>query len=207
MFFKTKNGMKPHPFTHNIYSTLVVPRPIGWITTVSRVGIVNLAPFSFFNTVAGNPPCVIFCPNGWKKGTRELKDSLVNAEETGEFVCNMCTYELREQMNATSAHLPSNIDEMAYAGLEATPCELVKPPRVKESPIVLECKYLQTVKLPGPSDGSSNYIVVGHVIGVHVSDDVITDGIIDMQKVNPLSRLGYLDYATLGNIFSMKHPD
>lgn len=208
MFFETKDGMKPHPFTHNVYATLVLPRPIGWITTISKAGVVNLAPFSFYNAVAGNPPCVIYCPNGWKTGTKEPKDSLVNAEETGEFVCNMCTYELREQMNATSAHLPSEIDEMTHAGLEAAPCNLVKPPRVKESPIVLECKYLQTVKLPGPDDGSfNNNMVVGQVVGVHVSDDVISDGIIDIQKINPLSRLGYLDYAPLGEIFSIKRPD
>ena len=207
MFFETKNGMKPHPFTHNIYTALVVPRPIGWISTVNTDGIVNLAPFSFFNAVSGNPPCVIYCPNGWKSGTREAKDSLVNAEETGEFVFNMCTYELREQMNATSKHMPNSIDEMAFAELDAAPCELVKPPRVKKSPIVLECKYLQTVKLPEPGDGSSNNLVIGQVVGVHVSDAVITDGIIDIQKVNPLSRLGYLDYASLGQVFSMDRPD
>lgn len=199
--------MKPHPFTHNIYTALVVPRPIGWISTVNKEGIVNLAPFSFFNAVSGNPPCVIFCPNGWKTGTREAKDSLVNVEETGEFVYNLCTYELREQMNATSEHVPNGIDEMVSADLEAVPCELVKPPRVKGSPIALECKYLQTVKLPDPGDGSPNNIVIGQVVGVHVADEVITDGIIDIQKVNPLSRLGYLDYAPLGNIFSMKRPD
>ena len=207
MFFEPKDGMKPHPFTHNIYKSLVVPRPIGWISTVNKEGIVNLAPFSFFNAVSENPPCVIYCPNGWKPGTQEPKDSLVNAEETGEFVFNMCTYELREQMNATSMNAPNNIDEMALAGLESAPCELVKPPRVKASPIVLECKYLQTVKLPEPGDGSSNNLVIGQVVGIHVSDEVITDGIIDIHKVNPISRLGYLDYASLGQVFSMKRPE
>lgn len=206
MFFEPKNGMKPHPFTHNLYTALVVPRPIGWISTVNKEGVINLAPFSFFNAVTGDPPCVMYCPNGWKPGTQEAKDSLVNAEETGEFVFNMCTYDLREQMNMTSKHMPSNVDEMALANLEAAPCELVKPPRVKDSPIVLECKYMQTVHLPEASNGSSNNIVIGQVIGIHISDDVITDGLVDIDKVNPLARLGYLDYSSLGKVFSMKRP-
>jgi flavin reductase (DIM6/NTAB) family NADH-FMN oxidoreductase RutF len=207
MFIETESGLKPPPFEHSIYTALVVPRPIGWISTVSQEGIINLAPFSFFNSVSGDPPCVMYCPNGWKPGTREAKDSLTNVEATGEFVFNMCTYELREQMNATSAHLPSSVDEMAAAGLEAAPCKLVRPPRVKASPIALECLYLQTVVLPASRTGSPNYIVVGQVVGIHVADEVIIDGIIDVRKVNPLARLGYLDYATIDNVFSMQRPD
>ena len=119
----------------------------------------------------------------------------------------MCTFELREQLNTTSAHDPTSLDEMAIAGLEAASCELVKPPRIKASPIVLECKYLQTVKLPESNDSSPNNIVVGQVVGIHVSDEVIVDGKIDIQKVNPLSRLGYLDYSTLGDVFPITRPD
>jgi flavin reductase (DIM6/NTAB) family NADH-FMN oxidoreductase RutF len=207
MFIETESGLKPPPFKHSIYTALVVPRPIGWISTVSQDGIINLAPFSFFNSVSGDPPCVMYCPNGWKPGTHEAKDSLTNVEATGEFVFNMCTYDLREQMNATSAHLPSSVDEMAAAGLEAAPCKLVKPPRVKASPIALECLYLQTVVLPASRTGSPNYIVVGQVVGIHVADEVIIDGMIDVRKVNPLARLGYLDYATIDNVFSMQRPD
>ncbi|MBF0277149.1 MAG: flavin reductase family protein [SAR324 cluster bacterium] len=207
MFFETKNGMKPPPFKRSVYTALVLPRPIGWISTLSKGGIINLAPFSFFNAVSGDPPCVIYCPNGWKTGLKEAKDSLVNVEETGEFVFSICTFELREQMNKTSAHVPSSVDEMALAGLEAADCKLVAPPRVKASPIALECKYLQTVKLPESRDKSPNNIVLGQVIGVHISDEVIVDGMIDVRKVNPLSRLGYLDYATLGDVFSINRPD
>jgi flavin reductase (DIM6/NTAB) family NADH-FMN oxidoreductase RutF len=207
MFFETKFGLKPPPFTHTIYTALVVPRPIGWISTISLDGVANLAPYSFFNAVTGDPPCVMYCPNGWKPGTTEPKDSLTNVEATGEFVFNMCTYALREQMNATSAHVPSSIDEMATAGLEAAPCVLVKPPRVKASPIALECRYLQTVHLPPSGTGRPNNIVIGEVIGIHVADDVITDGLIDPRKVNPLARLGYLDYATLDTVFAMPRPD
>ena len=207
MFFETKDGLKPQPFTHTVYNALVVPRPIGWISSMNQDGVINLAPYSFFNSVTGDPPCVMYCPNGWKPGTQEPKDSLTNVEQTGEFVFNMCTYDLRHQMNATAAHVPSSVDEMAQAGLEAAACELVKPPRVKASPIVLECRYLQTVKLPESRQGRPNNIVIGQVIGIHVADEVITDGIIDVKKVNPLARLGYLDYATIDNIFSLERPD
>jgi flavin reductase (DIM6/NTAB) family NADH-FMN oxidoreductase RutF len=207
MFFETASGLRPAPFKHSVYNALVVPRPIGWISTVSLEGVINLAPFSFFNSVSGDPPCVMYCPNSWKPGTREAKDSLTNAEETGEFVFNMCTYELREQMNATSAHMPASVDEMAAVGLEAAPCHLVKPPRVKAAPIALECRYLQTVHLPSSSTGSPNNIVIGQVIGIHVADEVITDGMIDVRKLNPLARLGYLDYATIDDVFAMKRPD
>lgn len=207
MFFETKDGLKPQPFTHTIYNALVVPRPIGWISSMSQDGEINLAPYSFFNSVTGDPPCVMYCPNGWKPGTHEPKDSLTNVEQTGEFVFNMCTYDLRHQMNATAAHVPSSVDEMALAGLEAAPCELVKPPRVKASPIVLECRYLQTVKLPPSRQGRPNHIVIGQVIGIHVADAVISDGMIDVKKINPLARLGYLDYATIDNVFSLARPD
>ncbi len=207
MFFETESGLKPQPFTHTVYNALVVPRPIGWISSMSEDGVINLAPYSFFNSVSGDPPCVMYCPNGWKKGTQEPKDSLTNVEKTGEFVFNMCTYDLRHQMNATSAHVPSSVDEMAEAGLEAAPCNLVKPPRVKASPIALECIYLQTVKLPQSRQGRPNNIVIGQVVGIHVADDVITDGMIDVKKINPLARLGYLDYATIDNVFSLERPD
>jgi flavin reductase (DIM6/NTAB) family NADH-FMN oxidoreductase RutF len=110
-------------------------------------------------------------------------------------------------MNATAAHVPASIDEMAEANLEAAPCQLVKPPRVLASPIALECTYLQTVTLPSSSTGVPNQIVIGQVVGIHVADDVITDGLIDIRKLNPLARLGYLDYATVDNVFAMNRPD
>lgn len=210
MFFDPRNvGMKPTPFKHTIYNALVVPRPIGWISTLSKNEVVNLAPYSFFNSLSGDPPCVMFCPNGFKAGTTEPKDSLVNSEETGEFVFNICTYDLRDAMNETSKHVPASVNEMAEAGLEAADCINVKPPRVKASPIALECRYMQTIHLPSTKSGSPNNVVIGEVIGIHVKEDVIVDGIIDINKVQPLARLGYLDYALLEskNIFSLERPD
>ncbi len=201
-------GMKPAPFKHTVYNALVVPRPIGWISTMSSEGVVNLAPFSFFNSLSADPPCVMFCPNGVKPGTTERKDSLVNAETTGEFVYNMCTTELGEAMVRTAVHEPASIDEMAAAGLEAAPCEKVRAPRIKASPIALECKYLQTVTLPKPAHGAQSQMVIGQVVGIHVADAMIVDGIIDVRKVRPLARLGYLDYASIEpeNVFSLRPP-
>ena len=209
MFFNPLEvGMKPAPFTHTVYNALVVPRPIGWISTLGEDGVINLAPFSFFNSLSADPPCVMYCPNSFKPGTREQKDSLVNVEATGEFVFSMCTYELREQMIVTAAHSPASVDEMAQAGVEAAPSINVKPPRVKASPIAMECKLLQVVDLPRPKDGSRANVVIGQVVGIHVADEVINNGIIDVKKVNPLARLGYFDYATLDleNMFSLRPP-
>jgi flavin reductase (DIM6/NTAB) family NADH-FMN oxidoreductase RutF len=201
--------MKPPPFKHTVYNALVVPRPIGWISTISTAGVINLAPFSFFNALSGEPPCVMYCPNGFKPGSTEAKDSLTNVQETGEFVYNMCTVDLLDAMNKSSAHVPSSVDEMAEAGLEAAACEQVKPPRVKNSPIALECKLLQIVDLPAPKNSSPNNMVVGQVVGIHIADDVIVDGKIDAGLVQPLARLGYLDYAkiTADNIFTVPRPD
>lgn len=209
MFFDPAEvGLKPPPFKHTVYNALVVPRPIGWISTVSADGLVNLAPFSFFNSLSADPPCVMFCPNGFKPGSREPKDTLTNVEATREFVFSMCTYDLREQMVATAVHEPSGIDEMAKAGLAPAPCEKVRPPRVAVSPIALECRYLQTVHLPATADGSPSNLVIGQVVGIHVAEEVIVDGIIDVRLVDPLARLGYLQYAriTPENVFSMSPP-
>lgn len=209
MFFNPLEvGMKPPPFKHTVYNALVLPRPIGWISTLGEDGVINLAPFSFFNSLSANPPCVMYCPNTFKPGTREHKDSLTNVEATGEFVFSMCTYALREQMIITAAHSPSTIDEMAQANVEAAPSINVKPPRVKASPIAMECKLLQVVELPSAPDGGRNNVVIGQVVGIHVDDDVIVDGIIDVAKINPLARLGYLDYATLNldTLFSLQPP-
>jgi flavin reductase (DIM6/NTAB) family NADH-FMN oxidoreductase RutF len=202
-------GMKPAPLKHTVYNSLVVPRPIGWISTLSVDGVINLAPFSFFNSLSAEPPCIMFCPNGVKPGTEEPKDSLINVEETGEFVFNMCTYDLREPMVNTAVHEPASVDEMAKAGLEAAPCEQVKPPRVKNSPIALECKYLQTIHLPTVPGGTKSNLVIGQVVGIHIDDAVITDGIVDVRKVLPLARLGYLEYARIlpENVFSLRPPE
>jgi len=204
MFYDTRVG--DHGLPHDPFKACVVPRPIGWVTTVNEAGVVNLAPYSFFNAVGGEPPCVVFAPGGRKAdGPPDgSKDSLANAERTGEFVCNVVTWDLREAMNVTSAPAPAGVDEAAVAGLEMVPSTLVKPPRVKASPIHLECRYLQTVDLP--STGSRSAVVFGQVIGVHIDESVLTDGKVDMAKLKPVARLGYMDYCMVEEVFAMPRP-
>jgi flavin reductase (DIM6/NTAB) family NADH-FMN oxidoreductase RutF len=194
------------PFPIDPFKSLVVPRPIGWITTLSPEGDVNLAPFSFFNAVGDAPPLVAFAPQG-RKPDRPIKDSLANVEATGEFVCNLATYDLREQMNLTSAHLPAGADEMRAAGLTPLPSRLVKPPRVAESPAHLECRYLQTVDLPAWDPAERQVLVIGEVVGVHIDDRLIKDGRVDIVGARPIARLGYSLYASVDDSFYMRRPD
>ena len=192
---------KDHGLPHNPLNAFVMPRPIGWISTMSRDGIVNLAPFSYFNLVSGDPPVVMFAAS--PKPGNGRKDSQVNAEQTGEFVFNLATWDLREQMNITASIEETDFDEMRAAGLTPAPSRLVKPPRVAESPVHLECRYLQTIDMPPSRAGHYASIVLGQVIGIDVDDSVIVDGLVDIAKMRPLGRLGYNDYVVVDEVFSM----
>lgn len=206
MFIDPAVNMKPEPLRYSPFKALVVPRPIGWISTVSAAGELNLAPFSFFNGVSDDPPCVMYCPNGTHPDGGP-KDSLKNVQETGEFVFNLCNWELREKMNLTAAHLPRSVDEMAEAGLAAAPCEKVAPPRVADAPAAFECRYLQTVDLPVGRGGKQSHVVIGEVIGIHIDESVIADGIVEIGLLRPVARLGYMDYAVVDESFTMMRPD
>ncbi|MBL8708405.1 MAG: flavin reductase family protein [Rhodospirillaceae bacterium] len=185
---------------------LVVPRPIGWISSVDGAGAVNLAPFSFFNLVADAPPIVIFAPSGQKPGGG-IKDSRRNVEATGAFVVNLATWDLREAMNATSAGLPAGTDEAAAAGLTMVPSRLVNAPRVALSPVALECRYLQTVSLPSLDPAEPNDVIFGDVVGIHIDDRLITpEGRVDITIAKPIARLGYSLYTTVSETFAMKRP-
>lgn len=188
-----------HGLKHDPFKALVAPRPIGWISTVDANGVVNLAPYSFFNAISDNPHYVMF-------SSRTRKDSQRNAEETGEFVCSLATWKLRDQMNKTSAGVGPEVDEMALAGLTPAPSKLVKPPRVAESPVAFECKYFQSVELP-PDTGRGMYtMVIGRVVGIHIDDDAIKDGMVDTGKLRPIARLGYMDYSVVDNTFTLQRP-
>ena len=201
MFWET---VKPHGLPHNPFKSCVVPRPIGWISSISASGQVNLAPYSFFNGVSGEPPMVMFGAEG--NTNERTKDSLKNVEETGEFVCNMATWGLRDQMNISSANVAANIDEFDLAGLETEASVMVKPPRVKAAPIHMECVYFKTLDLPSNTPGVRNALVTGQVVGIHIDDHVMVDGIIDIERIMPLARMGYKDYTHVEKVYSMIRP-
>ncbi|HUW72968.1 MAG TPA: flavin reductase family protein [Methyloceanibacter sp.] len=189
------HGLRWDPF-----KALVSPRPIGWISTLGANGVVNLAPYSFFNAVSTDPHYVMFSSGG-------RKDSQRNAEETGEFVCSLATYDLRDAMNRTSQHVAPEVDEMALAGLTPAPSKLVAPPRVAESPVAFECKYWRTIELPGPDGGPGTHaIVLGQVVGVHIDDAAIVGDKVDVTRLKPIARLGYGDYAVIDEVFELSRP-
>lgn len=201
MFYSTAKN--DHGLPYNPFKACVVPRPIGWISTLSHDGIVNLAPFSMFNQLGYDPPLVFFSGAN-RPGTGQRKDSVTNAEETREFVVNIATYDLREQVSATAQFVDPDVDEFELAGLTKAPSRLVKPPRVLESPIHLECVYHSTLTLPANRRATIHHVVIGEVVGIHINDDVITDdGRIDVVKVRPLARLGYMDYTSVTEVFTM----
>ncbi len=200
MFYRTDG---PHGLPHDPFKACVVPRPIGWISTLDAVGVVNLAPYSYFNAICGDPPMVMFA-SGSRASNGDMKDSLSNVEATGEFVCNMATWSLRKQMHETSAPVDPEADEFDLAGLETAPAELVKPPRVKAAPIHLECLHHRTVELPATAAGERNAMCLGRVIGVHIADSVLKDGLVDVAAVRPVARLGYHDYTSVEDIFAMR---
>jgi flavin reductase (DIM6/NTAB) family NADH-FMN oxidoreductase RutF len=200
MFYET--AANAHGLPHDPFKAIVTPRPIGWITAMSAKGEINLSPYSFFNAVSERPPMVAFSSAG-------RKDAVTFIEETGEFVCNLATFDLRQQMNQTSAVLPRGENEMAHAGLAAAPSRLVKPPRVADAPAALECKWLQTVPLVPLGGGEPGYyLVIGQVVGIHIDDRFIVDGIVDTAAMRPIARSGYRDYfvATPETRFSITRP-
>jgi flavin reductase (DIM6/NTAB) family NADH-FMN oxidoreductase RutF len=205
MFFETAKGMRPAPLKHNPFNAIVCPRPIAWVSTVSSTGIVNLAPFSYFNAVSSDPPCVMFAPNGAAPDTR--KDTYRNVCEVAEFVVSLVSEALAAPMNETSASFSFDVDEFEQCGIEAAPSRLVQPPRVAASKAALECRVCALLELPRGKDGRQSHVVVGEVVGIHIDDSVIVDGVVDEARLKPLSRLGAFNYATLGQILEIPRPD
>jgi flavin reductase (DIM6/NTAB) family NADH-FMN oxidoreductase RutF len=200
MFYEPRK--RNHGLAHDPFKAIVAPRPVGWITSMSAQGETNLAPYSFFNAVSSDPPIVMFSSEG-------RKDSVTFIEETREFVCNLATWDLREQVNATSAPFARGIDEMKKARLEPAQSVLVKPPRVKASPCAMECQWLQTVRLNDIAGvATDQYVVFGQVVGIHIDERFIKDGLLDTAAMQPIARAGYQDYfvSTPGSKFSMRRP-
>jgi flavin reductase (DIM6/NTAB) family NADH-FMN oxidoreductase RutF len=198
-------GVTHHGLPHDPFKSCVVPRPIGWISTVDAQGRHNLAPYSQFQNVTFNPPIVMFSANQDTGGNR--KDSVRNAEQTGEFVWNMATYDLRDAVNISAEELPHGVDEFERAGLEKAPSRIVKPMRVARSPIQFECVYLNTLRFPGVPPMGTADVVFGRVVAVHIADEVIdANGLVDVLKIQPLARMGYFDYTFVDNKFQMVIP-
>ena len=204
MYYETDKN--DHGLRYNPLKACVVPRPIGWITTVSAAGVVNLAPFSFFNVLSYDPPFVMFSAGSHEEDGGK-KDSVLNVEATGEFVYSMATWAQRDQMNQTALIVEHNVDEMAATGLDPLPSRLVRPPRVKGSPVHFECRLHQIVVLPGHKPSSEHHVVIGRVIAVHIDDAALTDdGRVDVLKIRPIARLGYKDYTSVESVFQMEKP-
>lgn len=197
MFYQPSAG---HGLPHDPFKAIVAPRPIGWISTVGADGTPNLAPYSFFNAVGTDPHLVMFSSEG-------LKDSVVNARESGEFVVNLASRDLAERMNASSIDAPRGVSEFAHAGLTPVPSRLVRPPRVGEAHAALECRVTEIVR-PKGLDGrrGERFAVFGEVVGVHIDERVMTDGLFDIVKAGTIARLGYMDYAAVTETFSMRRP-
>ncbi|MFC1820127.1 flavin reductase family protein [Thermodesulfobacteriota bacterium] len=203
MFYEMNKN--DHGLAHDPFKSCVVPRPIGWISTISADGVPNLAPYSQFQNLTFDPPYIMFSANQKTTGIR--KDTVINTEQCGEFVYNMVTYDLREAMNITAQEVAPDQDEFELAGLTKAASTLVKPFRVAESPIHFECRYHQTLRLPGKGKMGTVDVIIGEVLGVHIEDKfIMPDGKLDIMKIRPIGRLGYYDYTSVDSVFEMIIP-
>ena len=198
MFYRPGDG---HGLPHDPFNAIVTPRPIGWISTRGRLGD-NLAPYSFFNAVAYVPPQVMFASTAAKADRDGTKDSVAQIRESGAFCVNVVASAARDAMNASSAAHPAGTDEFATAGIAKAECETIPCPRVADAPAALECRLTRIVRLPG----AANLVVFGEVTGVHMRDDCLVDGLFDVTRFGPLSRLGYRDYAVVADPFALPRP-
>ena len=200
MFYRPSEG---HGLPHNPFNAVVTPRPIGWISTRGSDGSENLAPYSFFNAVAYVPPQVMFASTSAKEDRGDTKDSVSNIRDTGVFCVNVVEYAARDVMNRTSGMWPKETDEFTDAGIDRAPCSEIPCSRVANAPASLECRMTQITKI----EGENNFVVFGEVVGVHLRDDCLVDGIFDVTQFNPLTRLGYRDYSVVREVFSLSRPE
>ena len=204
------------PLPYNPFKALVAPRPIGWISTLTEDGMVNLAPYSYFQAIADNPDIVMFSATPQlKRGNNsgaisfghQRKHSQFNAKTSGEFVCNIVSHEMAELMNATSAHLPAEQSEADHAGISLTKSQNIKTPRVAACPAALECVFLESRPVPKRGGDHIYHMVFGEVVGIHIDDRFIQNGRVDTSAMQVLTRMGYDEYAVVGHTFSMSRPD
>ena len=199
MFYEPKKGC---PFNIDPFKSLVFPRPIGWISSINKNGIANLAPYSYFNAIADEPPQVMFCSNG-SSSHNKYKDSLSNILYSKEFVVNFATSTTRDQMNATSQDFKPNEDEFYFSKLKKKKSKLVKAPSVKDSPVNLECKLIKIIKLKSNSKKIST-MVIGEVIGIFIDNKFIKNNRVNSVSMRYIARMGYSEYTTISSKFNLK---
>ena len=204
MFYKPDQEVSGLPY--NPFKSCCVPRPIGWISTVSPEGIHNLAPYSQFQNLTWDPPTVMVAVNHRVNG--DLKDTARNILETGEVVWNMATWAQREHMVRSSLNFAPEVDEFAHNGIPSLPSRLVRPLRVAGSPVQFECRLTQKLQFPGNTPESGGWLLIGQVIGIHIDDSALRpDGILDITRLKPLARMGYRDYTCIEHVFQMEEFD
>jgi flavin reductase (DIM6/NTAB) family NADH-FMN oxidoreductase RutF len=197
MFYEVSQG---HGLPHDPFKALVAPRPIGWISSVDKEGRANLAPYSFFNAICSNPPMVMFSSEGYK-------DSVRNISETGYFICNIVSDMQAKQMNISSAAVSSETNEFELAGLEAEEGQVVPVPRVVNAVAALECVVVKTEQLSDRNENPTHsFITIGEVVGVHIDDRFIQNGLVDTAAMRLLARCGYMDYACVESVFQIGRP-
>ena len=187
------------------FKSLIVPRPIGWISSKNNNGQINLAPYSFFNAIATIPPMVVIGPGGYSKSGNN-KDTLLNIKNNPEFVCNFVSWDVKDIMNESSYSFDNNESEIEKLNIETENSTMVSIPRVKLSPAHFECTLFKIIDLPSDSKGNPNHLIIGNIIGINISDKIIKNDRIDIGELKPISRMGYDDYALINTIFSMKRP-
>lgn len=189
-----------------LFNAIVAPRPIGWISSVSAAGAVNLAPFSYFNGLSSAPPMVMFACN--QPEDRAEKDTLANVREVPEFVFNLVSMPQVEAMNVTSATVARGVDEFGHAGLGAEASSIVRPPRVAGAPAAMECRVIRIVDLPPQAPGErSSHVVIGRVVAIHARDELFdARGRFDTHAAQPVLRLGGMKYATIAEPFELDRP-
>ncbi|MEM9717013.1 MAG: flavin reductase family protein [Pseudomonadota bacterium] len=198
MFYRTEDG---HGLKYNPFKAIIAPRPIGWISTVGQNGVANLAPYSFFQAMQDTPPVIGFASARFKNGVVTDKDSIANIRQTKEFAVNIVSYDLRHAMNTSSAPVEIDIDEFETSGLTKMASQVVDVPLVAEAPVSLECRLRDIIALEATD------WVMGDVVAVHINDDFIRDGMLDLAAYQPLARLGYKDYCKVDQIFELERPE
>ena len=200
MFYQPKKN----PFSIDPYKSLIFPRPIGWISSIDKKGIVNLAPYSYFNAIADDPPQIMFVAGASDRSSQK-KDTLTNIMATKEFVVNFATTATRKQMNLSSKDIHKDDDEFILTKLKKRKSRLVKVPSVANSPVNLECKLLKSIKLKSSSRKFST-MVMGEVIGIYIKDSFIVKGRVNSAAMRYVARMGYSEYTTISSKFKMKRP-